>query len=214
MNLADRRLHSAATQRNRQPILDVLQRALPPQGLALEIAAGSGQHAVFFAANLPEWTWLPTDCDDAALESIAARRAESNLPNLLLPRRLDVLARDWPDVPTVHAIFCANLLHISPWTACQGLMSGAARHLMRGGLLLVYGPFIVDGQATAPSNLAFDAELRARNPAWGVRRLSAVAAEAAQEGLALIERVTMPANNLTLLFKRAGAARQAADSAH
>lgn len=198
--LRDARLTSAAAERNRQPILDVLARVLPARGTALEIAAGSGQHAVHFAAGLPQWTWLPTDADDGALASIAAWRAYANLANLLPPQRLDVLAREWPGVPTVDAIFCANLLHIAPKAACAGLMQGAARHLAPGGILVVYGPFFVDGEPTAASNVAFDADLRARNPEWGLRRLADVAGEAQRAGLVLRERVAMPANNLTLLF--------------
>ncbi len=200
----DARQHSAAAARNKQPILEVLQRVLPVRGTALEIAAGCGQHAAHFCAHLPQWTWLPTDADADALASIAAWRAQANVPNLLPPRRLDVLAADWADVPSVDAIFCANLLHIAPWRACPALMRGAARHLAPEGWLIIYGPFLVDGEATAPSNVAFDADLHERNPEWGLRRLADVVAEAEKVRIALRERVAMPANNQTLVFQRAG----------
>lgn len=196
------RLHSPAAARNRGPILDLLARVLPPMGTALEIAAGSGQHAAHFAAALPGWTWQPSDADPAALASIAAWCA--GLPSVLPPLRIDALASVWPGVPErIDAVYCANLLHIAPWAACPALMQGAARHLTPDGLLVLYGPFIEDGMPTAPSNLAFDADLRARNAAWGLRRLADVATQARSAGLALRERVAMPANNLVLVFGRA-----------
>ncbi len=201
--MTDARRFSAAAERNREPILDVLRRVLPARGTALEIAAGSGQHAAHFAAHLPQWTWLASDADDDALASIDAWRAQSKLANLLPPLKLDVLAPEWPGVPVVDAIFCANLLHIAPWAACAALMRGAAHHLAAHGVLVIYGPFVVDGEPTAPSNLAFDADLKARNRAWGLRRLADVVAEAQKVQLALRERVSMPANNLTLVFRRA-----------
>jgi hypothetical protein len=202
--LTDARQFSAAAERNRQPILDVLRRVLPARGTALEIAAGSGQHAAHFAAQLPQWTWLASDSDHGALATIEAWRAQAKLANLLPPLKLDVLAPEWPGVPAVDAIFCANLLHIAPWAACAALMRGAARHLAAHGVLVIYGPFVVDGEPTAPSNLAFDSDLKARDPAWGLRRLADVVAEAERVRLALRERVPMPANNLTLVFGRAG----------
>jgi Protein of unknown function (DUF938) len=199
----DALLHSAAAERNRQPILEVLQRWLPARGAALEIASGTGQHAAHFAAALPGWTWLPTDPDPACRASIAARRDALALANLLPPLPLDVQSRPWPIVAPVDAIFCANLLHISPWASCAGLMRGAVQLLAADGRLIVYGPFLIDGVATAASNLAFDADLRARDPAWGLRRLADVAAEAGSAGLELRERVAMPAHNAMLLFCRA-----------
>jgi len=201
----DPRQHSAAAERNRQSILEVLQRVLPAHGLALEIAAGSGQHAVHFAAGMPGWTWLPTDADADALASITAWRAQAALANLRPPQRLDVMALAWTDVPAVDAVICANLLQIAPWSACARLMQGVARHLAPHGVLVTYGPYFVDGQPPAPGNLAFDADLRARNPAWGLRRVAAVAAEAARAGLALCEQVSMPAKNLSLVFRREAA---------
>jgi len=198
---ADARRHSPAAERNRGPILAELQRLLPTQGLALEIASGTGQHAAHFAAALAGWRWQPTDGDARSPASIAAWC--EGLANVLPPLHLDVLAEPWPGVPTpVDAIFCANLLHISPWATTPALMRGAARHLSAEGLLLLYGPYLVDGVDTAPSNLAFDADLRARDAAWGLRRLADVVLQAGNAGLQLRERVAMPANNLLLAFAR------------
>ena len=201
----DARRHSPAAERNREPILAVLRRWLPPRGRALEIAAGTGQHAVHFAAGLPLWQWQPTDPSPNALASIVVWRDEAALPNLLAPVELDVLAAEWTVAAGFDAVFCANMIHISPWTTCGALMRGAARHLGADGRLILYGPYLVDGEETAPGNLAFDADLRGRNPAWGLRQLHDVVAEAAGAGLALEERVAMPANNLMLRFVRAAA---------
>ncbi|MDE2369997.1 MAG: DUF938 domain-containing protein [Burkholderiales bacterium] len=197
----DPRIHSPAAERNRGPILAQLQRLLPAQGLALEIASGGGQHAAHFAAGLPQWRWQPSDGDARALASIAAWC--DGLPNVLAPITLDVMAPAWPGVPaTVDAIFCANMIHIAPWPCCGALMRGAARHLGAAGLLLTYGPYLEDAVETAESNLAFDAELRRRHPDWGLRRIEDVAAQAAAAGLRLRERVSMPANNLLLAWAR------------
>lgn len=201
----DARRHSPAADRNKQPILEILQRVLPESGLVLEIASGTGQHAAWFAGHLPAWTWQPTDADPDALPSIAAWAAEAGLANVRPPLHLDVMAPAWL-VTTVDAVFCANMLHIAPWATCAALMRGAARHLAPQGLLVLYGPYLVDGQVTAPSNLAFDADLHSRNPAWGLRRLADVAKEAREAGLELQEQFAMPANNLTLVFRRAAAA--------
>ena len=196
------RRHSPAAERNRGPILAQLQRVLPAQGVMLEIAAGTGQHAAHFAAGLPQWRWLPSDGDPRSLPSIAAWCA--GLDNVLPPLALDVMASDWPGVPVqVDAIFCANMLHIAPWATCAALMQGARRHLAPHGLLLLYGPYVVDGEDTAPSNLAFDADLRSRDAQWGLRRLSDVLDEAASVGLQLRERMPMPANNLLLVLAAA-----------
>jgi Protein of unknown function (DUF938) len=203
----DPRRHSAAAERNRQPILDVLQRVLPPRGTLLEIASGTGQHAVHCAHGLPGWIWQPSEADADALASIAAASAEAHLANLRPPLRLDVMAADWIIGTPLDAIFCANMIHIAPWPACVALMRGACRHLAPHGLLLTYGPYLTDDPPSAPGNLAFDVDLRARDPAWGVRRLDDVAAEARSAGLELRERIAMPANNLLLVFSRgAGAA--------
>lgn len=198
---ADPRQHSPAAERNRGPILAELQRLLPARGLALEIASGTGQHAAHLAGRLPGWRWLPTEAEPQALESIGAWC--SGLANVLPPLPLDVRAAQWAGVPAqVDAIFCANLLHIAPWAVCAALMQGSARHLTPSGLLVLYGPYVVDGEPTAPSNQAFDADLRARNPAWGLRRLADVVQAAESVGLRLHERVAMPANNLLLVFAR------------
>lgn len=196
--------HSPAAERNKQPILDVLRRLLGPQGSALEIAAGTGQHAAWFAAALSPWTWQPTDADARLLPVLARRVEAAALPHLRAPVLLDVMAPQWPVQGAAFgrefdAIFCANMLHIAPWAACAALMDGAARHLLPGGLLITYGPYAEEGPM-AQGNQAFDADLRARNPDWGIRRLEDVAAQAARSGLALRERHAMPANNLLLVF--------------
>jgi hypothetical protein len=197
----DARLHSPAADRNAAPILAVLQRVLPAGGTLLEVASGTGQHAATFAAALPRWRWRPTDADPRALASIAAWCA--GLANVETPRRLDIAAEPWIEVPErLDAIYAANLIHISPWPLTGALMRGAARHLAPHGLLLTYGPYIEDKVPTAPSNLAFDADLRARDPAWGLRRLVDVAREAAACGFVLRERVAMPAHNLLLVWAR------------
>jgi hypothetical protein len=198
----DPRRHSPAAERNRAPILAELQRLLPPRGLLLEIASGSGQHAAHCSAGLPGWQWLPSDADAQSLPSIRAWC--QGLDRVLAPIRLDVLQPQWPGVPaSVDAIFCANLLHIAPWACCGGLMRGAARHLSAAGLLITYGPYLEDEVPTAPGNRAFDADLRARDAAWGLRRREDVAEQAARAGLTLKERVPMPANNLLLAWARA-----------
>lgn len=192
---------SPAAGRNAAAILEVLKAALPARGEVLEIAAGTGQHAAAFAAGLPGVTWRPTDISDEALESITAWRVEGPV-NLAAPRRLDVTkAGDWPDAP-VDALVAINLVHISPWRATEALLQGAARVLPRGGLLFLYGPFREAGQPLAESNAAFDESLKTRDAAWGLREVEAVAAEAAGHGLALTLRKPMPANNLSLLFRR------------
>lgn len=198
----DSRLHSPAAERNRGPILDALRDWLPEGGTALEVAAGTGQHAAWFGAHLPDWAWWPTDPSSDALASIAAWCAGS--PNVHAPRRLDVLdAAAWDGLPApVELVYCANMVHIAPWACCGALMRGAAPRLAPGGQLVLYGPFVVEGEPLAPGNAAFDADLRARDPAWGLRRLGAVVAEAAAAGLALRERRNLPANNLLLRFTR------------
>lgn len=199
--------HSPAADRNKQPILDVLQRVLPASGAALEIASGTGQHVAWLAAALPRWTWQPSDTDAAMLPVIAARTAEAGLSNVKPPVLLDVLSSHWPSQGpdfgcTFDAVYCANMLHISPWETCAALMQGCARHLSPAGVLVTYGPYLEDGVVTAPGNVAFDASLRERDPAWGLRRLEDVAAQAQRAGLSLRERHAMPANNLLLVFGR------------
>ena len=190
---------SPAAERNAAPILAALAARLPARCRVLEIASGTGQHAAQFALAQPGWHWQPTDADPQALPGIAARCAA--LPNVAAPLRLDVQAR-WPaELGRFDALYCANMLHISPWASCAALMEGAAAHLESGGRLVVYGPFIVDGEALAPSNAAFDASLNARDPAWGLRRLGDVQAQARAAGLVFEERVAMPANNLLLVWR-------------
>lgn len=193
---------SAPSDRNKQPILDLLQLLLPEQGRALEIASGTGQHVAWFAAHLPHWQWQPTDVDVRMLPSIDARASEARLLNVQPARVLDVLQQPWPlDDAHYTLIYCANMLHIAP-PACSGaLMRGAARHLAPGGMLVTYGPYLEDEVLTAPSNLAFDASLRARNPAWGLRRREDLEELASQAGLHLSERHEMPANNLLLVWR-------------
>ena len=198
---SDPRIYRPHVVRNRDPILDVLRRVLPPHGLVLEIASGSGEHAAYFAETMPTLTWQPTDPDSDALASIAAHRATVSAPNLLPPLQLDVTAVTWP-VPRADAIVCCNMIHIAPWTACQGLIAGAGRVLPVGGVLYLYGPYKIGGRHTAPSNAAFDADLRARNPQWGIRDLDEVTALAESHGLARLDTVAMPANNLSVIFRR------------
>ena len=213
--------HSPAAERNQAPILAQLQRLLPTGGRLLEIAAGTGQHAVHCAAGLPCWTWQPTDPSTEALHSIAAWSAQSPSPGLLPPLQLDVLSDPWPvagagagagagvGVGVVtgawDAVFCANLLHIAPWACCAALMRGAAHLLGAGGQLITYGPYLVAGVATSPGNLAFDADLRGRDAQWGLRWLHDVVAEATAAGLSLQEQVEMPAHNRLLVFRLATA---------
>lgn len=205
---------SPAADRNKQPILEALRELLPARGRALEIASGTGQHAAWLGAGLPGWEWQPTEANSTALPTIAAWVRQAGASNVRPPCLLDVMEPQWPsDEETLasafarpfDAIFCANMLHISPWATCAALMRGAARHLAAGGALLTYGPYLIDGEATAPGNVAFDADLRARDPAWGLRLLSDVIAQAQAAGLAFEERVRMPANNLVLVFRKPGA---------
>ena len=199
--LDSNRRHSPAAERNGPPILAELQRLLPESGVLLEIASGTGQHAAHCSEGLPGWQWLPSDFQPDALPSISAWCA--GLSRVRAPIELDVLLPHWPGMPAqVDAIYCANMLHIAPWACCAGLMQGAARHLSPNGLLITYGPYLEDSVATSSGNLSFDADLKARNPAWGLRRLENVAAEAARAGLRLRERVAMPANNLLLAWDR------------
>ncbi|HEY2772774.1 MAG TPA: DUF938 domain-containing protein [Candidatus Binatia bacterium] len=199
--MTDLRRHAPAASRNREPILAVLRRVLPERGSVLEIAGGSGEHAVHFAAALPGLRWRATDADPDSVASIAAWRRSGGTPNLMVPRLLDVAGADWGD-ETYDAIFSANMIHISPWAACLGLLAGAGRHLATGGVLILYGPFRIDGQHTAASNEAFDADLRSRNPQWGVRDLGDVDREALRHGLVLEERTEMPANNQTVVWRK------------
>lgn len=198
----DPRQFSAAAERNREPILQALTRLLPPGGHALEIASGTGQHVVHLAAGLPGWTWQPSDPEPVARESIRGWTTSAQVANVRPPIALDVHAPAWPGVDEVDLVYCANMIHIAPWSACEALMAGTARHLRPGGLLVTYGPYQVEGEVTAPSNLAFDADLRARNPAWGLRWLHDVVNVARGHGLDFQQRLGLPANNLLLVFRR------------
>ena len=201
MSQSDARIYRPHVARNRDHILDLLRRVLPSRGLVLEIASGSGEHAAYFAAELPAIVWQPTDPDPEALASVAAHRAAAAMPNLLPPLRLDVTEAQWP-VERADALICCNMIHIAPWAASEGLIAGAARVLSRGGLLYLYGPYKIGGQHTAPTNQAFDEQLRARNPAWGIRDLDDVTVLAGRHGFALAETLPMPANNLSVIFRR------------
>jgi len=197
----DGALTALAAARNRDPILAVLRDVLPKAGTVLELASGTGEHAVHFAAALRHLVWQPTDPDEQARASIAAHAAAAGLANLLPPLKLDASAPVWP-LTRADAVVSINMIHISPWHATQGLMAGAARLLAPGAPLYLYGPYRLHGQHTAPSNAAFDESLRARDPAWGVRNLDAVVGLAAEHGLELERTVAMPANNLSVVFRR------------
>lgn len=196
----DERRSAPATLRNRDPILAVLRPLLPETGLILELASGTGEHAVHFARALPQLEWQPTDLDDASLASIVAWRDEAALPNLRAPLPLDATHTPWP-IERADAMFCANMIHISPWPASVALFAGAGRVLPPGSALFTYGPYRFAGEI-APSNLAFDESLRARDPSWGVRDVEDLKALALRHGLALEETLALPANNHVLVFRR------------
>ena len=193
--------YAPATLRNRDAIAAVLAEWLPTIGTVLEVASGSGEHVVHFAAAFPALDWQPSDPDPAGQVSIAAWTAEAGLANIAPPLALDASADGWP-IARADAILCINMVHISPWAATLGLLAGAARLLASGAPLILYGPYIDPDVPTADSNLSFDASLCARDPAWGLRRLDDVKVAATQAGLAFAERRAMPANNLMLLFRR------------
>lgn len=196
-------LNFPATARNRDPILAVLERVLPPSGTVLEVASGSGEHAAHFAPSLPHLVWQPSDPEPRHRDSITAWATRAAVPNLRPPLDLDTCTGEWPAaVAAVDAVVCINMIHIAPWDACAGLMRGAGNILGPGGVLFLYGPFKEGGRHTAPSNAAFDESLRGQDPGWGVRDLGAVAAEAAVHGMALVETVEMPANNLSVVFAK------------
>jgi SAM-dependent methyltransferase len=190
-----------AAERNKEPILGVLKRVLPARGLVLEVASGSGQHVAHFARALPALQWQPTEFDPDMLPSIAAWIEAEPLANVRAPLLLDV-GKPWP-IDRADAVVCINMTHISPWQATLDLISGTARVLDSGGVLFLYGPYRRFGAHTAPSNEAFDADLRARNPDWGVRDLEAVEAVAQQQGFALKDIAAMPANNFSVAFGKA-----------
>ena len=194
--------HAPATLRNRDAIADILADTLPEHGLVLEIASGSGEHICHFAARFPHLRWLPSDPDPAAIGSIAAWVNEAGLSNLAPPMQIDAATPlDWP-LGQADAILCINMVHISHWSATLGLLEGAARLLDEGAPLYLYGPYLQRGVETAPSNVAFDVSLRARDPAWGLRWLHDVQDAAEREGFTLERVIDMPANNLSLIFRR------------
>ena len=197
----DPRRFAPATQRNRQPILDVLSRVMPGSGTVLEVGSGTGEHAVWFAQHLRPLIWQPSDPDPQMRRSIGAHAAVAGCATLREPIDVDSTASVWP-IAEAAAVVSINMIHIAPWAAAAGLVAGAARIIPGGGVLYLYGPFRRDGRHTAPSNQAFDDSLRAQNPEWGVRDLEAVEALAVPHGLQLDEVVEMPANNLSVIFKR------------
>ena len=194
-------LHAAATDRNRDPILDVLRRVLPPTGVVLEIASGTGEHVAYFARALPDLRWQPSDASPAHLESIRAWAAASGADNIAPAVLLDVERQPWP-ITHADAILNINMIHIAPWSATEALFQGAARLLPPSGVLNMYGPFKRDGQHTAESNQRFDERLRGDDPRWGVRDLVDVEAVASAAGFRPAEIIAMPANNLSLVFRR------------
>ena len=196
------RRHAPATLRNRQVIAQVLRDILPESGMVLEIASGSGEHVVHFAAAFPHLQWQPSDCEPAALHSIAAWTAETGTANVLPPVLIDVEQEAWP-VRHADAILCINMVHISPWSATLALLRHTAALLPAGAPLYLYGPFVRHDVMTAESNMAFDASLKARNPAWGLRDVADVDAAAAECGIVRTGLIEMPANNLSLVYRRA-----------
>jgi len=194
------RRSAPAALRNREPIAEVLKHWLPASGVVLELASGTGEHAAFLAERFPELEWQPSDVHPDALQSIAAWRAETGLPNLRSPIVIDASSSDW-SIDVADAVLNINMVHISPWPAALGLLDGAAKRLPPGGPLILYGPWLKDDISTAPSNLAFDQDLKSRDPEWGLRRVEDFAAAAAERGLHLEETRAMPANNLMLLLR-------------
>jgi len=195
------RRSAPAVVRNREPIADVLRDWLPESGLVLEVASGTGEHAVYFAERFPDLEWQPSDVDPGALSSIRAWMEQAGLGNIREPIALDASSDAWP-IEHADAVLSINMVHISPWSAAVGLIEGAARLLGPGAPLILYGPWLSDEIETAPSNLAFDDDLKRRNPDWGLRRVEDFAAEAQSRGLAFVDKRPMPANNLMLLFRK------------
>lgn len=193
--------HAPATARNSEPLAEVLAEELPASGLVLEIASGSGEHAVFLARRFPSVDWQPSDHDAEALASVDAWAAEGGCANLRPAIALDAAQADWP-IAAADAVLCVNMVHISPWDAAVGLFAGAGRILASGAPLVLYGPFIEPDQETAASNLAFDQSLKQRNPEWGLRNTDDLDALAADHGLSRTARHAMPANNLALVYRR------------
>ena len=203
MDNRDRKQYAPATERNRQPILEVLQKVIPKEGNILEIASGTGEHACFFAPYFSPRQWIPSDPDRLLRLSIEAWRQDCKSDNLQIPLDINVTLSDWDekiDHSAIAVIIAINLIHISPWSACQGLMKGVGKILHSGGILYLYGPYKQEGKHTAPSNEAFDQSLQFRNPEWGVRNLEDVVELAEKHQLNLHKIIPMPANNLSLIF--------------
>ncbi|MGB0681227.1 MAG: DUF938 domain-containing protein [Magnetovibrionaceae bacterium] len=198
----DDRQFSPSTQRNRDVIAEVLGERLPETGKVLEIASGSGEHAVHLAPRHPGLTWQTSDTDEVALRSIRAWIDHSGL-DLPEPLHLDVCAGRWDGIDAVDAILCINMIHISPWAACEGLMRGAGRHLKPGGLLYLYGPYRINGKQTSESNVSFESWLKSLDPAYGVRDLDDVRKVAEGSGMSFVEALPMPANNFSVVFNKA-----------
>ena len=201
--MTDQRRHAPATERNREPILAILREILPARGTVLEVASGTGEHAIHFASALPGLVFQPSDPDLDALASIRAWATAAKLNNVRPPLLLDAAAADWP-LAAADAILCINMVHISPWEATVGLLRQSGKLLPVGGPLVLYGPYFQKGVETAPSNMAFDEDLRRRNPAWGIRKLEDVIVSANAYGLELVSVHQMPANNLTLILRKRG----------
>jgi hypothetical protein len=192
-----------SSERNKQPILEVLESILPATGVALEVASGTGQHVTWFAQYLGGWTWQPSDVDPTALEDTDARADQSHLSNVRRSILLNVADAMWSETGSAgdrkyDLVLCINMLHCSPWESCVGLMRGASQHLAPGGRLVTYGPYFENGTTPSPGNVEFDQSLRAGNPLWGIRQREQVELAAAEAGLRLAARHPMPANNLLL----------------
>jgi uncharacterized protein DUF938 len=200
-DLPDGRLVSPSAERNKEPVAALLRQVLPEEGLVLEVSSGTGQHVVHFAAQMPRLTWQPSEYDEESFISIGHWLASESPPNVRPPLRLDVHDQPWP-VSAAAAVMCMNMIHIAPWSAAEALIRGAGAILSAGGVLFLYGPYRRGGEHTSPSNETFDGQLRARNAAWGVRDVEAVAALAAAQGFGAPEIFEMPANNLSLVFRK------------
>lgn len=198
---AGARRSAPAALRNREPIAEVLSEWLPPEGLVLELASGTGEHAVYFAERFPQLEWQPSDVDLGALASIAGWREEAGQTNVRAPLVIDAASADWP-IDRADAVLSINMVHISPWASALGLLEGAARVLSAGAPLIMYGPWLEDDTPTVESNLDFDADLKRRDPRWGLRRVEDFTAAAEERGFGLGTSRAMPANNLMLLYRR------------
>jgi hypothetical protein len=198
---AGARRSAPAALRNREPIAQVLRDWLPRSGLILEVASGTGEHVIYFAQAFPQLEWQPSDLDEDSLRSIRAWQAEAGLANIREPVVIDAAAPHWP-LDRADAVLNTNMVHISPWAAAFGLLDGAQRVLESGAPLILYGPWLSDSTPAAPSNLAFDSDLRRRDSQWGLRKIEDFAAEAGKRGFEFVETRQMPANNMMLLFRK------------